>query len=297
MQICGAEALVEGKVVRVARLQAEGYDCIENPDAVLHLLKKSRARVDLLTFIPKLVDKSLRYEYPMEMDNIAALPVSTYENWLSGQIDFRTRNKVRKAAKQGVVVRELPVDEDLIRGITAIYNEAPVRQGKPFWHYGKGFAEVRSMNENFVGRSIFIGAFHAESLIGFARLVTTVDGSQAGLMQLLSMMEHRDKAPTNALIAEAVRSCAMRGIPYLWYANYSYGKKQEDSLADFKRHNGFQRIEIPRYYIPLTMIGHIALRTGIHHKLIEWIPEPLTTVFRRIRRRWYARKMSEVGNV
>ena len=44
-------------------------------------------------------------------------------------------------------------------------------------------------------------------------------------MQIVSMVGHQDKAPTNALIAQAVRSCAERGIPYLWYANMSYGKK------------------------------------------------------------------------
>jgi hypothetical protein len=37
-------------------------------------------------------------------------------------------------------------------------------------------------------------------------------------MHILSMIRHREKAPTNALIAQAVRSCAERGIPYLWYA-------------------------------------------------------------------------------
>ena len=36
-------------------------------------------------------------------------------------------------------------------------------------------------------------------------------------MHILSMVSHRDKAPTNALIAQAVRSCADRSIPHLVY--------------------------------------------------------------------------------
>jgi len=109
-------------------------------------------------------------------------------------------------------------------------------------------------------------------------------------MQIVSMIQHRDKAPTNALIAQAVRSCADRSIPYLWYANFSYGKKQSDTLADFKRHNGFQKVELPRYYIPLTVTGRIALRLGLHRKTNEWVPEPMAASYRRIRSFWYEKK-------
>jgi len=108
-------------------------------------------------------------------------------------------------------------------------------------------------------------------------------------MQIVSMIQHRDKAPTNALIAQAVRSCADRKIPFLWYANFSYGKRQTDTLAEFKRHNGFQKIDLPRYYVPLTVLGRIALRFGLHHSLIDWIPEPVIEKYRNIRGRWYTK--------
>ncbi len=109
-------------------------------------------------------------------------------------------------------------------------------------------------------------------------------------MQILSMVQHRDKAPTNALIAQAVRSCADRHIPYLVYAKFPHGKKQPDSLADFKRYNGFQRIEVPRYYIPLTLAGRVAFALGLHHRLADRIPEPVLVQLRKIRSRWYGRK-------
>jgi hypothetical protein len=232
----------------------------------------------------------------MEWDNMAALRVSSFEDWMNNQIDFKVRNKVRKAKKNGVIVCEAPYDDTFVRGISAIYNESPVRQGKGFWHFGKDLEEVRKMNGTFMEQSIFIGAFFEGSLIGFVKLVTNEDGSQAGLMQIISMIQHRDKAPTNALIAQAVQSCAERGISYLWYANFSYGNKQRDSLADFKRHNGFQKIEIPRYYVPLTVTGRIGLRLGLHHKTVDWIPEPIAATYRRVRSHWYARRLAGFEN-
>ena len=111
--------------------------------------------------------------------------------------------------------------------------------------------------------------------MGFLKLVINKDHGQAGVMQILSMLSHRDKAPTNALIAQAVKSCAERQIPHFVYSNFSYGKKRRDSLADFKQSNGFLRVEIPRFYVPITLKGRAALMTGCHQRLAERIPEPV----------------------
>lgn len=296
MQICRKEALIDGKLIRIARLDAEGYDFLDDPEVAIRDVRNSETRIDLFTFIQKLSDTSPRYHHPMEWDNMAALRVSTFDDWMKHQIDFKVRNKVRKAEKNGVVVREVAFEDDVVKGISAIYNESPVRQGKPFWHYGKELEAVRRMNATFLDRSIFIGAFFEGSLIGFVKLVTNEDRSQAGLMQIVSMIRYRDKAPTNALIAQAVRSCAERKILHLWYANFSYGKKQRDSLADFKRHNGFQKVELPRYYVPLTVAGRIALRLGLHHNTADWIPEPVAATYRKVRSFWYARRFPGFEN-
>jgi hypothetical protein len=232
----------------------------------------------------------------MELDNTAVLSISTFDEWMTHQINFKVRNKVRKSAKNGVVVREVPFDDDLLRGIQAIYAESPIRQGRRFWHYGKDIEELRPIKATFLDRSIFIGAFFEGKLIGFVKLVYNEDRTQAGLMHIVSMIKHRDKAPTNALIAQSVRSCAERTIPYLWYAKFSYGKKQSDTLSDFKQHNGFERVELPRYYVPLTVLGRMAFRLGLHHSITEWIPEPATATYRRIRSQWYAKRHPGIGN-
>jgi hypothetical protein len=296
MHICNKLAQIEGTLIRTARLDAEGYEFVDDPGAALSCLRDLRRRVDLFTFIQKLSDPSPKFSYPMEWDNMAVLPVSTFDHWMTKQIDFKVRNKARKAEKRGVVICEMPYDDTFVRGISAIYNETPIRQGKRFWHYQKDLEAVRRMNGTFMDQSIFIGAVLEGQLIGFVKMVMNEDRSQAGLMQIVSMMQHRDKAPTNALVAQAVRSCAERKISNLWYANFSYGKKQTDSLAEFKRHNGFQKVEVPRYYIPLTAAGTIALRLGLNRSTTEWIPEPVTATYRRVRSFWYARRSPGLEN-
>ena len=77
---------------------------------------------------------------------------------------------------------------------------------------------------------------------------------------------------------------------------HSYGKKLADGLADFKRHNGFPKIELPRYYVPLTIAGRVGLRLGLHHGMTELIPEPVAATYRKIRKQWYGRKISSAPN-
>jgi hypothetical protein len=109
------------------------------------------------------------------------------------------------------------------------------------------------------------------------------------------MIEHRDKAPTHALIAQAVKSCADRNIPFLVYSNFAYGNKQSDSLSDFKRYMGFQRVNVPRYYVPLSAMGALAFRMGLHRKLTDRLPEPLIAILRGLRAGVYRRRLQPTG--
>jgi hypothetical protein len=292
LEISGKEIRFKGRLIRIAHIDGEGYQFLTDPASAIKTLRESRNRIDLFTFIQRLSDTSPKYSYPMEWDNFAAVRVSTFDEWMAKQIDFKVRNKIRKAAKNGVVVREVPLDDALVCGISAIYNETPIRQGRRFPHYGKDLKTLRRIKGTFPDQSIFIGAFFEDNLIGFVKLVTDEDRTQVGLMHILSAIQHRDKAVTNALMAQAVRSCAERGIPYLWYANFSYGKKQSDPLADFKRHNGFEKIDVPRYYVPLTLLGRTALRLGLHHDIAGLVPEPVAATYRKFRSLWYAKRFS-----
>ena len=205
---CGREIRVEGGLVRIARLDGDKYKFLDDPGPVVEGIRKSQTRVDIFTFMQKLPDTVPKYNYPMEWDNLAVLGISTFDEWWMNRLGFKARNKAKQAGKKGVTVKESPFDEVFAQGIWEIYNESPVRQGRRFPHYGKSLDQVRQMSGTFLDTSIFIGAYFEEKLIGFIKLTTDDSGSQAGMMHIVSMIRHRDKAPTNALVAQAVRSCA-----------------------------------------------------------------------------------------
>jgi len=294
MKICGKDIALHGRLIRTARLDGDEFTSFDNLGALLDELRKSRIRIDLFTFFQKPPETTPKYDYPMEWDNLAALPISTFDHWWKEQVQSNVRAKVRKAEKNGVAVREVPFDDALLHGICEIYNETPMRQGLRFPHYGIDIERARSYAGTFLDRSVFIGAFLNDKMIGFAKVVIDKTRMQATILHLLSMIKHRDKSPTNALIAQAVRSCAERGVVYLTYGKLVYGKKEGDSLSHFKEANGFQRIDVPRYYIPMSGIGRAGFRLGLHHDLTEQLPEPVKVKFRNLRKAWYDHKFQHV---
>lgn len=290
INICGKDVRISGRLLRVARLDGEKYVFPDKPAAMVEALRKIGSRIDLFTFLQPLTETSVQYPYFVEQENLAVLPVSTFEHWWNHQLRSYPRNRARQAEKRGVVLREVELNDALLRGICDIYNECPIRQGRRFPHYGMTVAQAREYTWTFLDRSIWIGAFLGEQLIGFAKLVTDENRSQACMVHILSMIRHRDKAPTNALIAQAVKSCAARGIPRLVYENFAYGKKQGDSLSHFKEVNGFCRVDLPRYYVPLTALGSIGLSLKLHRRMLDHVPEPLIVWVREARSSWYSRR-------
>ena len=143
IKVCGKEVRVTGRLLRMARLEADAYQFVDDdPEPVIDALRQSRTRIDVFTFMQKVPETSPKYSYPMEWDNFAALPVTTYDQWWNEQIGFKARNKAKQALKKGVIVREVPFDNTLVKGIWEVYNESPIRQGAPNKHYGKDVETV-----------------------------------------------------------------------------------------------------------------------------------------------------------
>lgn len=291
MQVADQQIKVRGRGLRMARLDADMYKFLADPAPVIDELRR-RGGVDLFTFTQSITDTTPKYSYPMEWDNLAVLTISTFEEWWEKQIGFKARNKAKQAEKKGVVVREVPFGEELVHGICEIYNETPVRQGRCYPHFGKNFEEVYREEATYLESSTFIGAYVGDELIGFIKMVADDDGIQAGLMNIVSKIKHRDKAPTNALVAQAVRSAAARGIPNVVYSHFAYGTRERDNLTDFKERNAFKRVDLPRYFVPLTARGRIAFRLGLHHRFLDRLPEPLGEKLRELRSRWYNRSVA-----
>jgi hypothetical protein len=294
MKVCDRHLKIKGRLVRIARLDGEKYTFPDAPEAVVEAIRECETRIDIFTFLQKLPETSAQYPYLVEMDNLAVLPVSTFDNWWNNQIRSYPRNRARQAEKRGVVLREVPFGEELLRGICGIYNETPLRQGKRFPHYGMTLERAHEYAGTFLDRSVYIGAFVGDTMIGFIKLTMDESRTQACLVHILSMVQHSDKAPTNALIAQAVRYCADQNVSYLVYEHFNYGNKQGDSLSHFKEVNGFQRVDLPRYWVPITNVGRMALHLGLHHRLADRIPESIASKLREARKAWYGRKIQMV---
>jgi hypothetical protein len=275
--------------LKVATIQDEELvigEVVPNPESFIGQVKRTGLDVDLLTFIQKPPDVVPRFGYPFEWENFAIVPVTSYAEWWDHQVEPSVRRAVRKAVKSGVTVKVAEFDDAFVRGICRINDETPIRQSRRFWHYRKSFDDVRRENSTYPGRNLFLGAYYEDELIGYVRLIFA--GELASTVQILSMMKHYDKRPQNALIAKAVEECANRGLRYLMYCNYVY-RDPASSLTEFKRRNGFEKVQFPRYYVPLTWKGYWALRLGLHHRLVERIPVTVVRRLLSIRSWWYER--------
>jgi hypothetical protein len=292
MEINGKRIMVEGKILRIARPHAdpqqEWCEDVENPEMLIDSLRKTKHCPDILTFWQRLPDTEPKYSYAMERDSIAALPIKSYSYWWENQIDRTARNKARKAEKKGVIVKPATFDDRFIQGMTSIFNETPVRQGRRYLHYGKDFETIKREFSRFLFREEIFGAYLGEELVGFIMLCNA--GTYAFLGQIISKIACRDLAPNNALLAKAVERCAEKGLPYLVYAYWL-----DDGLGDFKRSNGFQKVDLPRYFVPLTKKGKLALSLGVHrlsplgvHR--GWkraVPRQIASRLKKLRAHWY----------
>jgi len=293
-QIDGRTVITNGKWLRVAGVHDEDLvegETLTDPELFVSQLKRTGITADIFTFAQRLPQIAPKYGFHVEWENFAVIPITTYTEWWKNRIESSVQRAVRKAAKSGVEVRLAELDDAFVNGIVNINNETPVRQGKAFWHFQKSFEAMKHENSTYAERNEFLGAYYQGELIGFIRMIY-VD-KVASIIQLLSMMKHFDKRPANALIAKAVEVCEKKGMSHLMYCNYVYNDPKS-SLTEFKRRSGFEQVLLPRYYIPLTLKGKIALKLGLHRGFARQIPEPIIRQLLRIRKFWNGRKLKAI---
>jgi hypothetical protein len=267
-------------IVTVVSLEDEWYEDVKNPARVIEELKsRSEIDVDLFTFWQRVPALEPQFQFHFEWESIAALPITSAENWFNKQISGRTRSLIRKARKDGAEVREVDYDDQFVRGMTDIFNETPVRQGRQFWHYGKDFETIKTQFSRYLFREQMIGAYLGEELIGFIMLGDA--GKYAVTGQIISKIKHRDKSTNNVLIAKAVEVCARKSISHLVYLHWT-----NDSLAEFKRRCGFLETKVPRYFVPLTQKGALALKLRLHRGWKAALPAQIKNPLKNLRRLW-----------
>jgi hypothetical protein len=293
----GAHAIVvRGRWLRVAAVFDEDWheEGVRDPAVYVARLRAywpASGRPDLFTFAQRLPDTHPRFPYPSERDSVAVIRIRSVDDWYRNRLSADARRNVKIAMRHGLVVRAAPLDDALVRGIAAINDESPIRQGKRFAHYRAGLDAVERALATYPERSHFIGAYYEDELIGFVRIVRV--GLSGQIMQLLTKASHREKKPANALIAEAVRYCVAERLPYLTFGRFQYGNRRTSSLRSFKRRTGFEEMLVPRYNIPLTVKGRIAVELGLHRRLIERLPDPIASALWNLRRVWVQSAVSE----
>ena len=170
MEIFNLETLIKGKPAQVAcveiggqtftvtkgplnvvQLQDEWYEDVRDPEFVIDILATPRFQARIFTFWQRCRILQVQYRYYMEWESIAALPVqvttigSTTRSLRASEARFvRRRRKELECAK--------PLTMTIVGGMTAIFNETPVRQGKKFWHYGKDFETVKHQFSRYILR-------------------------------------------------------------------------------------------------------------------------------------------------
>lgn len=217
--------------------------------------------VDLFTFVERtFITGEQKYPFKRESEPIALLTTKSFDDWWEHQINKKVRNLIRKADKARISVYSPKIDSNFVRGAFKIYNETPIRQGRKYSGYGVSLTSITERFKNLQNSEV-LGAYFGEELVG---LLWMVYGDRvARIRSFVSLIKQRDKAPNNALIAEGVKRCSKRGINFIIYEKMGY----LPGLDSFKKQNGFREFVTPRYYVPLSWKGMLAIKLGIHKEI------------------------------
>lgn len=226
-----------------------------------------RRRVDIFSFLERkwccpIMEPSKTWS--SAEDNIAILHLKSYDVWLKN-IGKKTRNMIRKAEKLGIGTDVAEANDRLAEGIWKILNETPIRQGRGFPHYGVSL-DVVKRNLVLFPNSTYIGTYFQNELVGFIYLI---HGNRLTIIsQLLSLQKHWDKAINNALVAKAIEFCSNRHTEWIMYGRMG----NHPTLDKFKDSNGFTKLQLTRYFLPLTAKGKLIIKLKLHREIRDTLP-------------------------
>jgi hypothetical protein len=290
IRINGLSVATSGLLARTLKVRQELYDEVSDSASLIRASSQRRG-ADIVSFLHRFPFDGHPLPYRHETDNYAAMPVSTHANWLAS-LSKSNRKRLRVSAASGVQLSEVQLSDDFVRGVVAIFNESSVKQGRRFWHYGKGVEETRKSLWRDLGKykCRFIAAHCDGELIGFVKLLYGRNFARPSL--ILAKLAHRDKYTSHALIAKCVEVLAQDGIPWFIYGNFDHGNRGSETLREFKQSLGFVRHDLPRYYVPLTWLGRLAMAMGLHRDISAIIPRPLVRAALVVRGMLMAKKAS-----
>ena len=140
VDICGQTYAIANGPVTVMGLEDDWFEDVNDPEMVIEVLKESSGfKPDIFTFWQRLPDVEPKHSFHIEWEEMAVLPIKSYDHWWNHQIKSRTRTQIRKAEKEGLVVKEASYNDDFVRGMTAIFNESAHAAGSKILALRKGF--------------------------------------------------------------------------------------------------------------------------------------------------------------
>lgn len=243
------------------------YDITPSRELLLSLTLKG---ADLFTFIQRsFLGTALekRYNFFSDFEPIGLLRINSYSEWWK-LATHSARRYVKKGFQKGLKIEVVEIDDEFIRSALRIYNETPVRQGRKYTGFGLSKADLRIKFSNMENSEI-LGAYFEKELIGL--LWISYGDKVAAFRSFLSLLKCRDKYPNNALLAESVQRCCAKGYHFLTYGNMGY----LPSLDFFKSSHGFRIFPVPRYYVPLSTKGQLAIKLKVYRTIEHSLPRRL----------------------
>jgi GNAT superfamily N-acetyltransferase len=228
-------------------------------------VKSLIGKVDVFTFWNRVPNKAaLTVNGKVELDNIAALPITSVDYWRNVQVSRKVRNIIRKAVKNSVVVRHGSLCEEYYEELYSLFHGIIARQNKPFTHRHESLEQIKSGFEKLSNhRFEILNAYHNEKLIGTLGLLYSEETSLIGNFTVAD--EYQKLGVPSLLIEKAVERTVNAKKKLLIYTHWKTDKEaSNDSLRDFKRHCGFQEMKVARYYVPLTFKGKVVIFLGLH---------------------------------
>ena len=288
LEVNGNKIILQRKGLKIAAVHDEEWAAneLQDPQTYIQALTDGRRsfRADIFTFVQKLPTTLPKYSFPMEWESVAAVHLNSFREWWEG-LPQEARKNVRRSQKRGVEVSVRPFDDALIRGIKDVNDDSRVRQRVQNAYYGKTLEETRRDYGAFLDRCDFICAHCGDEMIGFLKVVYR--GAVASVLNLTTKPSHYDKRPSNALIAKMMELCELKHVSYVTYGLFNYGNKRNSPLREFKIRNGFGEVLVPRFYVPLTIWGKIAMKMKLHRGLLGIFPTRVITFAVEERARLY----------
>ena len=110
----GKTVVVTGRWLRHAVVRGEDWTegpAVAEPRRFIALLKESGLEADVFSFAQKIPDVRPRHHYHVDWDNMAAIPITCYDEWWE-RISSDMRRDVKIAARRGV---HRDVKDDCVR--------------------------------------------------------------------------------------------------------------------------------------------------------------------------------------